>query len=46
MHEEVFGAPLHPLDSTADGVFLQGRCINDMSQPWLSHAYAGDLVTD
>ena len=46
MHEEVFGASLNALDGTADGVFLQGRCIDDMPQPWLPHTYASDLVAD
>jgi hypothetical protein len=46
MHEEVFGASIHPLNRTADGVFLQGMCVNEMPQPWLPNAYAGNLVTD
>jgi hypothetical protein len=46
MHKEVFGASLNALDGTADGVFLQGRGIDEMPQPWLTNTYAGDLVTD
>jgi hypothetical protein len=25
---------------------LQGMCVNEMPQPWLPNAYAGNLVTD
>jgi hypothetical protein len=46
IHEEVFGASLNTLDRTADGVFLQGRGINDVPQPWLPNAYTSDLVAD
>jgi hypothetical protein len=45
VYEEIFGASLDTLDGAAHGMFLQRQRIDEMTEAWLPHPYAGDLTT-
>jgi hypothetical protein len=46
VYEEIFGTSLNTLNSAADGVFLQSMRVDEMTEAWLPHPYAGDLATN